>query len=243
MTFIFSSKSQWLRFCSNWLLVKAFVGMIRLTGWTSKAVHLNRASLDSLPQNYILCCWHENIYYSCWLLKNRKYGSMISLSRDGDLISRVVEHFAFMPIRGSSSIGGTNALRAMVKYLKTSLPVAITPDGPTGPRHKIQAGVILIAKMTGAPIIPWGYEAVDQYTVRESWDHHKIPKPFTISVNSFGSPFYVPPQLSSEEMQAYCEKLEHAMRDNQEKISAEVERLKQAGASRFLGKLRLMRGN
>ena len=237
----FSSKSQRLRPLKDWLLVKTVVGLIRLTGWTSKAIHLNLEAIDSLPENYILSCWHDNIYYSCWLLKNRKYGSMISSSRDGELISRVMEHFAFIPIRGSSSTGGSKALRAIIKYLKGPLPAAITPDGPKGPKYKVQSGVIMIAKMTGVPIVPWGYEAIDQYVVRNSWDNHKIPKPFTIAVSSFGSPFYVPPKLTAEEMQEYIKKLEQKMMENQEKVSNEIGRLKQAGANRLLGKLRLMR--
>ena len=234
-------KSPERRPFKEWLLIKTFVGMIRLTGLTSKAIHLNVEGIDALPHNYILSCWHHNIYYSCWLLKNRQYGSLISNSRDGELIASVMEHFAFVPIRGSSSKGGAQGLREMVKYLKGPLPAAITPDGPKGPKQKVQSGVILMARLSGAPIIPWGYEAVDQYIIRKSWDHHKIPKPFTIAVSSFGPPFYVPAKLSSDETAEYCEKLELAMQENQQKIAAEIARLKQAGADRFLGKLRLMR--
>ncbi|MBF0279709.1 MAG: lysophospholipid acyltransferase family protein [SAR324 cluster bacterium] len=242
MTSEFVSKSQWLHSCKDLLLVKTFVGMIRLTGWTSRSICLNPELIDSLPQNYILSTWHNNIYYSCFLLKNRKYGSMISSSRDGELIARVMEHFAFIPIRGSSSTGGSKALREMVKYLKGPLPAAITPDGPQGPKYKVQSGVIMIARMTGVPIVPWGYEALDQIVLRNSWDHHKIPKPFTIAVSSFGAPFYVPAKLSGDEMQGYCENLEQAMTDNQERITDEIERLKKAGAGRFPGKIRLMLG-
>ena len=223
----------------DWLMVKSLVWMIRGTGWTSKTVHLNEKFVDSLKGNYILATWHQNIYFSCWLLKNRKYGSMISKSRDGEMITRVVEHFSFVPIRGSSSNGGPWALREMVSYLKGPLPAAITPDGPLGPRGKVQPGVIMIAKKSGMPIIPWCYDAIDQWTVYNSWDRHKIPKPFTIAVSAFGPPFYVPATLRGEEIKDYCDKLGQAMSDLQKQVTAEKKRLKQARAHRFLDKLRL----
>lgn len=236
MTTTPSSKSR----LKDWLVVKFFVWLIRLTGLTSKTVQLDEAHLEPLQGNYILATWHNNIYFSCWLLKNREYGSMISQSRDGELIARVMEHFAFVPIRGSSSEGGTRALREMVKYLKGPYPAAITPDGPLGPRHKVQSGVIMIAKMTGIPIIPWDYEALDQWIIEKSWDRHKIPKPFTLTLSAFGPPLHVPAKLSSDELEAYCEKLEHAIQENHQRISAKMEQLRQAGADRFIKKVCLM---
>ena len=232
-----SMRSSKIRF-KNWFLVKILVWLIRGTGWTSQTIHLNEEFVDSLEQNYILTTWHQNIYFSCWLLKNRKFGSMISKSQDGEMITEVVEHFSFVPIRGSTSNGGAHALREMVSYLKGPLPAAITPDGPLGPHGKVQPGVIMIAKMSGMPIIPWCYEALDQWTINKSWDHHKIPKPFTIAVSAFGPPFYVPTSITGEEIEEYCEKLRNAMLDLQKQAADEIKRLQQVGAHRFFAKLR-----
>ena len=215
----------------NWFLVKSLVWMIRGTGWTSKTIHLNEKFIDSLEQNYILATWHQNIYFSCWLLKNRKLGSLISESKDGEMIARVVEHFSFIPIRGSSSYGGSRALREIVAYLKGPLPAAITPDGPLGPRCKVQPGVIMISKMSGAPIIPWCYEALDQWTIHGSWDQHKIPKPFTIAVSVFGSPIYVPASLTREEIEEYCVKLGQVMVDLQKQAAAEIKKTAARGSA------------
>ncbi len=219
------------------ITIKSLTWMIRFTGLTTKIIELNKDVLAPLEQNYILSTWHSNIYLSCCMLKNQYYGSMISQSRDGEMIARVMEQFNFVPIRGSSSKGATGALRAMIKYLKGPYPVAITPDGPKGPLHKVQSGVIMIAKMTGMPIIPWSAQALDQHIVEKSWDHHKIPKPLTIAVSTFGEPFYVPKQLPGEQVLGYCEKLEQVMVANDQVATAEIARLKQDGVDGLMGKL------
>lgn len=225
----------------DWMKIKTTVWLIRLTGLSSKTIQLGADHLVPLHGNYILATWHSNIYLSCWLLKDRHYGSLTSQSRDGEFIAKVMEHFAFVPIRGSSSKGGARAVREMVKYLKGPHPVALTPDGPQGPRHKAQSGVILLAKMSGMPIVPWACDALDQWIAQKSWDQHKIPQPCTIMIHAFGAPFHVPSQLSREEMEAYCEKLEQALKDNHAHVSEKMAELNQAGANRFLGKLCLMR--
>ncbi|MBF0286465.1 MAG: lysophospholipid acyltransferase family protein [SAR324 cluster bacterium] len=222
------------------IITRCFSWMIRLTGLTTKVIELNKEAIEPLKQNYILSTWHSNIYFSCWILRDQYYGSMISNSRDGEMIAKVMEQFNFVPIRGSTSKGATRALREMIKYLKGPYPVAITPDGPKGPIHKVQSGAIMMAKMTGMPIVPWSFDALDQHTVHKSWDHHKIPKPFTIAVSSFGTPFYVPKELSGEEVPEFCEKLEQVMLDNDHTASAAVDRLKQEGVDSLTGKLRFI---
>lgn len=212
-------------------------GLIRLTGTTSANIHMNREVLDTLDGNYILATWHENIYYSCWLLRNNNYGSMISNSRDGELIARVMKNFAFEPIRGSSSKGGSRALREMVKFLKGPDPVAITPDGPKGPRHQVQSGVIMIARLTGVPIIPWSFEALDQIIISKSWDHHKIPKPFTIAVSGFGDPYRVPSgKMSDTDVEIHCRQLEQAMQANAQKVKDEIGKIRSEEGQHLLQK-------
>lgn len=224
----------------DWLIVHVAYWLVRLTGLTSKTIRLGEEPLPSFQGNYILATWHQNIYFGCWIWQNQKMGAMISQSRDGDLIARLMERFDFIPIRGSSSKGGMRVLREVVKFLKGTHPATISPDGPKGPKHKVQPGVIMVAKMTGMPIVPWDYEAVNQWVSKKSWDNHKIPKPFTMAVSSMGAPFYVPSEISREELEDYCKKLEQAMQDNQRQVSERVAQLKQAGADRFWGKIGLM---
>ena len=224
----------------DWVLVHLAYWGVRFIGSSSKTLRLGEEALAPLQGNFILATWHQNIYFGCWFWQKHKLGAMISQSRDGDLIARLMEQFDFIPIRGSSSKGGMRVLREIVKFLKGPHPATISPDGPKGPKHKVQPGVIMVAKMTGMPIVPWDFGAVDQWVSKKSWDNHKIPKPFTLAVSSVGTPFYVPSELSREELEGYCEKLEHAMHENQKRVAERVTELKQSGADRLWGKIGLM---
>jgi len=222
-------------------LIKLVVRMIHVTGITSKVIWLGRDQPETQERNYIISSWHSNAYFGIWILKNRDIGTLVSQSSDGELAARIIEHFGFQSIRGSSSKGGTQALREMVKYGKGPNPPAFVPEGPRGPYHQIQPGIIMAAKMLSIPIVPWDYSAINQFIFSKSWDHHKLPLPFTIIVSSFGEPFYVPSDLSGEDIPDYCKKLEKRMMEHEQKILEEIERLKQAGANHLWGKLRLMR--
>ena len=103
-------------------------------------------------------------------------------------------------------------MKQLVRCLKDGHSVAITPDGPQGPIHKVQEGVVALAKMTGVPIIPWRYEGNSCWHLN-SWDSHKIPKPFTKIRNVFGQPVYIPKSASSSEFWKYCQHLEMLMND------------------------------
>ena len=103
-------------------------------------------------------------------------------------------------------------MKQLVRCLKEGQPIAITPDGPQGPIHKVQEGIIALAKMTSAPIIPWRYEG-NSYWNLNSWDNHKIPKPFSKIRSVFGQPFYIPKSASSSEFENYCQQLEILMND------------------------------
>ncbi|MFT5420816.1 MAG: lysophospholipid acyltransferase (LPLAT)-like uncharacterized protein [Candidatus Endobugula sp.] len=243
MTPKFLPLSQWKQSFTTWLVVKLIVSAIRILGLTSKHIYLNSAVPEEAlgtSSNYILSMWHQSIFGGAWELKNRHLSPMISQSKDGEFIAQALEHFGFSPIRGSSSAGGTQALRQMIKYLKGAHPAVITSDGPRGPIHEVKPGIITMAKMSKMPIIPWDYVAIEQGVVHKSWDQHKIPKLFTIVVSSFGKPFHVPSTISSDDIPLYCKKLEQAMQANHEQIQVEIERLKQQGASTFWGKLRLI---
>jgi lysophospholipid acyltransferase (LPLAT)-like uncharacterized protein len=235
--------SKWKQSFKTWFAVKVLVSVIRILGLTSKHICLNSTVPEEALEtssNYILSMWHQSIFGGGWELKNRHLSPMISQSKDGELIAQTLEHFGFFPTRGSSSAGGTQALRQMIKYLKGPHPAVITSDGPRGPIHEVKPGIITMAKMSKVPIIPWDYLAIEQGVAHKSWDQHKIPKPFTIVVSSFGQPFHVPSTISSNDIPLYCKKLEQAMQANHEQIQLEIEHLKQQGASTFWGKARLM---
>ena len=125
---------------------------------------------------------------------------MISASRDGELISRVAGFFGYVPIRGSSSRGGKEAAQEMVAALQAGRRCAITPDGPRGPRRELKMGVVQLAKMTGSPVVPFGF-AVERGWRLRSWDQFIVPKPFSKAVFVYGEPILVSTQ--NDEIEAF----------------------------------------
>ena len=188
---------------------------IRLTGVTAKISWVGKEIVDEMIESshpFIICAWHHDIYFSTWLLKEMNLTALISSSRDGEYINQVLSGFGFRAVRGSSTRGGIGAMKQLVRCLKEGQPIAITPDGPQGPIHKVQEGIIALAKMTGAPIIPWRYEGNSFWNLN-SWDNHKIPKPFSMISSVFGQPFYIPKTASNSDFEKYCQQLEMLMND------------------------------
>ena len=197
------------------LAIKGIQGFIFLTGVTAKISWFGKEIIDELiekSQPFIICAWHHDIYFSSWLLKDFELTALISSSKDGEYINQILSGFGFRAVRGSSTRGGIGAMKQLVRCLKDGNAVAITPDGPQGPIHKVQEGIVALAKMTGVPIIPWIYEASSCWKLN-SWDSHKIPKPFTKIRSVVGQPLYVPKSASSSDFGKYCQQLEMLMND------------------------------
>jgi lysophospholipid acyltransferase (LPLAT)-like uncharacterized protein len=89
----------------------------------------------------------------------QKASILISQHKDGEYISQIMSWFGFKSIRGSSTRGGSLALRKMAKEMRSGSHGAITPDGPKGPRHKSKEGAILLASLTGSPLIPVAFSS------------------------------------------------------------------------------------
>ena len=197
------------------LALKGIQGFIFFTGVTAKISWVRKEIIDELmekSQPFIICAWHHDIYFSSWLLKDFELTALISSSKDGEYINQILSGFGFGSVRGSSTRGGIGAMKQLVRCLKDGNAVAITPDGPQGPIHKVQEGIVALAKITGVPIIPWRYEASSCWKLN-SWDSHKIPKPITKIKSVFGQPLYVPKSASSSDFGKYCQQLEMLMND------------------------------
>lgn len=102
----------------------------------------------------IIAFWHGQQLMMPLAYRGRQARILISQHRDGELIYRIVKRFGFGAIRGSTTKGGQEALRQLIRSGQQGVDLVITPDGPKGPRHIVQPGVIALAKATGLPIIP-----------------------------------------------------------------------------------------
>ncbi|HEX7928671.1 MAG TPA: lysophospholipid acyltransferase family protein [bacterium] len=165
-------------------------------------------SFDRQGQNYILCLWHNGIFYFLPVLGPLGYAGMISRSKDGEDVAWIAQRFGLVPVRGSPKEGGATALREMIRLLASGRNVVITPDGPKGPRYEMKPGVTALARKRKVPIIPLAFSAPNRWEFN-TWDRMKVPKPFSRTVILAGAPFWV----ASEDDAAEGLKLQQAMRE------------------------------
>lgn len=151
-------------------------------------------------QPIIYTLWHGRLLPLTYFHRGKRIATLISQSSDGEYIARVVERWGYTAIRGSSSRGGSSALREMVKLARTGRALAITPDGPRGPRQKLKAGVLTLAQLTGEPIVPLSASATRAWWVDARWDLFLVPKPFATVYVRYADPVYVPRGASETEL-------------------------------------------
>jgi lysophospholipid acyltransferase (LPLAT)-like uncharacterized protein len=143
--------------------------LVRLVGAT---LRVRVEGVDALRPHWsaarplIYCVWHGRILMVPWLNARlrRTHGArgvsvLASRSRDGGIVSAYVSRFGLDVVRGSSSRGGAAALRALVSVVANGRDVALVPDGPRGPRGQLEPGVVALAALTGAPVVPLGFAA------------------------------------------------------------------------------------
>ena len=183
--------------------LRAYLGFaLRTTRWT---INLSSQSQDWLTGRdgrvAVVAFWHEMLPLSpalWWWAEPHNPGIrlrvLISRNQDGRLIADVVAPWRIWSIAGSSDSrgknkGGANALRQMRRSLRHGCHVAITPDGPQGPRRKVQQGVLALARLAGAPVVPVG--AVCRSINLKTWDRMALPLPFGRGVLACGDPLFL----------------------------------------------------
>ena len=138
--------------------------------------HLAAARASGRPILFVF--WHNRLLHTCFRISRERLVMMVSQSRDGDIIARVAQDQGIASVRGSSSRGGTAALRALARAMKDhGLCGGITPDGPRGPRYVLQPGALVAARLAGAHIVPVGL-GYSRKKVFASWDAFQLPWPF-----------------------------------------------------------------
>ncbi len=149
----------------------------------------------------IVAFWHGRMFLLPFALRefSDKVAILISRHRDGELIAKIVERLGFKTVRGSTGRGkgGERAFLQMLKLLKEGYCVAITPDGPKGPKEKVKPGVVKLSLTSGVPIYPLTFACSSCFTLN-SWDRFKIPKPFSKCKVLLGNPLK-PENFSDEE--------------------------------------------
>jgi lysophospholipid acyltransferase (LPLAT)-like uncharacterized protein len=143
---------------------------------------------DAVPRPQLAALFHESMLPCAWFFRDLGYSVAVSRSRDGDLIRATLLGLGYSePARGSSSRGGTVALRGLVRRLDEGTTVAVLVDGPRGPARVAKTGILFLAQRTGTPIQPVAFSARPAVRLR-SWDRSLVPLPFARVVCAFGEP-------------------------------------------------------
>lgn len=151
--------------------------------------------------------WHENVLVTAALFRARGVTASVSRSRDGDLISEVLQRLGYAPpARGSSSAGGASLLRELVRRLRDGQTVAVPVDGSRGPVHTAKPGVVALAAITGVPITPVIIDASPAVRF-SSWDRTRLPWPFARIIITFGEEIHVVPSASDADRERACDRL------------------------------------
>ena len=174
---------------------------LRLVGGTSQIIWVNRSireEQEASGKGFIYAFWHGRQVFLVYLHRKDRLYTMISQSRDGELIARICRSFKLGAVRGSSSRGGREAFVELKRLLESGNRVAFTPDGPRGPLRQVQPGVLVLAQMTGRPIVPVAYGARKKWIFNGSWDEFIVPKPMNRIAMAYGEPIDVKPSDNLE---------------------------------------------
>lgn len=147
--------------------------------------HLTRFRSTSTPIVFTL--WHGQMLPLLWHHRNQGVAVLVSEHKDGEIIARVLQMMGYNLIRGSTSRGAGRALLGLVRVLKEGNDVAVTPDGPRGPRHQFAPGAAIAANRAAAPVLPV-VAHVNRYWQLRTWDGFVIPKPFANITVAYGKP-------------------------------------------------------
>ncbi len=184
---------------TDWLLVKLgrwiIAGLLRLNRWMIRGEEfLTEPHAGDRP--VLVGFWHGRLLYGAWFLRSYGTTTLVSHSRDGEIIARILQGWGLTTIRGSSRKGSDTALRRMMRAMEQPQALmAITMDGPIGPPRVAKPGSLALAVKKKAVLIPMSGSASRNWTFTKSWDQFQLPKPFGRIVIQFGPPITIEPGM------------------------------------------------
>lgn len=206
-----SRKAERLGATAGWLM--------RMASSTWRARYIDRCGIlerDGKPRPVIVLLWHNRIFAGIPLWRKtcgqwRDTVALTSASHDGAAVASAAAVFGLGAVRGSSSRRGAAALVGLRRALRDGSDVAITPDGPRGPRYVMQPGIVKLAQSSGADIIPIHLRFPSAWRLR-TWDGFVIPKPFSRVTMTFDEALVVPRRLADDDFERWRKKLENLLR-------------------------------
>jgi len=206
------------------------MGLVRrTTRWQVEGLDVS-GPLQESGEGFIVCVWHSRFLMANagWTKMTQKPHFLISKSRDGDLVAAIGKFFGINVIRGSRRAKykdkdkrGSGALREMIDVLNQGDCVAMTPDGPRGPRMRMGEGPLRLAKLSGAPIVAYAL-SVSNNKLFNSWDRFMFPLPFGRGAIIFAGPLRVAKNASNADIELARKKLEDMLNQATQKCDRDM---------------------
>ena len=161
--------------------------------------HLTAARASNRP--VYVGAWHSRLLFCAWVMRRYRPISLVSQSRDGEIVSRITELWGWTNIRGSSRRGGRGALHELIRAVnRPDALLAIAMDGPKGPAQVAKPGSLTVAAKKGAVFIPFAATATRRWVFEKSWDRFQVPKPFGRIIVLYGPPIGYAPDIDDESL-------------------------------------------
>jgi lysophospholipid acyltransferase (LPLAT)-like uncharacterized protein len=207
-----SQVESWQFKMTLWILY-VFCRVLAAT-WRVRVVGMDRRRRGmgmSRSSSVLIASFHENSAAGILSHPGQKICTMVSHSKDGEIVAFIAEKFGLTAVRGSSSRGAKEVRDAMVATVLSGVNGAITVDGPRGPRRILKNGIVDIARKSGAPVLPITCIGSPCWTLAKTWDQTRIPKPFSRLLVYYGEPIWVPGDTKDEGFQSYLNTITEAM--------------------------------
>lgn len=193
----------------------AAAGVLRLLGATWR---IDRSGMQAVDQQLsgggqcIFALWHARLLPTLITHRDRGVAVLVSRSRDGELITRVIERLGFTTARGSTTRGGPTGMLEMLSWSEGGRSLAVTPDGPRGPAVQVKPGLVFLASRSGLPVLPVASASSRAWVLR-SWDGFRVPQPFSRVIVDYGEMLRVPAQLDDASGEEWRLRIERTLID------------------------------
>lgn len=204
------TRRPWVHGFLSWVAAQYIRFVFYTTRWRWEGDTYLARYVD-VTRPVIVCFWHSRLLMLpyAWRMP-RPIHILISAHPDGQLISNAVAYHGIRHLAGSSTRGGISALKAMVKTLEAGECVGLTPDGPRGPREQVTDGILHLARMAGADILPIAYSVRRKWFL-PTWDRFLLPLPFNRGIFVWGEPLGPPPDKTPETLESWRHTLQQRL--------------------------------